>query len=172
MSVAGLKTTVLPHTSAGAIFHDGIAIGKFHGVIAPTTPIGCRTLMLNLSRSSDGVVCPKQAASLAGHVEAHVDRFLHVAAGLGLDLPHLVGHQVGEVVLLLDQEIREAVEDSRPRFGAGTRRHSSNAAFAASTARSTSSAFDLGKTPIESPVAGLVLSNVSPDAESTHSPPM
>ena len=29
VSVAGLKTTVLPQTSAGAIFQDGIAIGKF-----------------------------------------------------------------------------------------------------------------------------------------------
>ena len=56
VSVAGLNTTVLPQTSAGAIFQDGMAIGKFHGVITPTTPIGIRTLMLNLSRSSDGVV--------------------------------------------------------------------------------------------------------------------
>ena len=28
---AGLKTTVLPAISAGVIFHDGIAIGKFQG---------------------------------------------------------------------------------------------------------------------------------------------
>src|SRR4029079_16047068 len=42
VSVAGLKTTVLPHTSAGMIFHDGIAIGKFHGVITPHTPSGWR----------------------------------------------------------------------------------------------------------------------------------
>ena len=40
--VAGLKTTVFPQTRAGAIFHTGIATGKFHGVIAPTTPSGCR----------------------------------------------------------------------------------------------------------------------------------
>ena len=59
MSVAGLKTTVLPQTSAGAIFQEGIAIGKFQGVITPTTPIGWRMLMLNLSRSSEGVVWPK-----------------------------------------------------------------------------------------------------------------
>ena len=57
---AGLRTTVLPQTSAGTIFQDGIAIGKFHGVIAPTTPIGMRTLMFHLSRSSDGVVWPKR----------------------------------------------------------------------------------------------------------------
>ena len=60
VSVAGLKTTVLPQTSAGSIFQLGIAIGKFHGVITPTTPIGWRTLMLNLSRSSDGVVWPNR----------------------------------------------------------------------------------------------------------------
>ena len=58
MSSAGFSTTVLPQTSAGASFHDGIAIGKFHGVIAPTTPTGWRTDMLNLSGSSDGVVWP------------------------------------------------------------------------------------------------------------------
>src|SRR6187551_989242 len=30
---AGFKTTVLPNANAGAAFHSGIAIGKFHGVI-------------------------------------------------------------------------------------------------------------------------------------------
>src|SRR5919197_4546255 len=59
-----------------------------------------------------------------------------------------------------------------PRRGAGTRRHSSYACFAASTARSTSSALERGKTPIVSPFAGLRLSKVSPEPASTHSPPM
>ena len=58
MSSAGLKTIVSPQTSAGAIFQLGIAIGKFQGVIAPTTPTGMRTLIMNLSGSSDGVVWP------------------------------------------------------------------------------------------------------------------
>ena len=39
---AGLKTTVLPATNAGAAFQTGIAHGKFHGVIKPTTPNGLR----------------------------------------------------------------------------------------------------------------------------------
>ena len=60
MSSAGFSTTVLPQTSAGASFQAGIAIGKFHGVIAPTTPTGIRTDIWNLSRSSDGVVWPKR----------------------------------------------------------------------------------------------------------------
>src|SRR5215207_7303672 len=59
-----------------------------------------------------------------------------------------------------------------PRFGAGVRRQSSKAAFAASTARSASSALERGKTPRVSPVAGLVVSKVSPEAASIHSPPM
>ena len=37
---AGLNTTVLPHIRAGAIFHAGIASGKFHGVMMATTPSG------------------------------------------------------------------------------------------------------------------------------------
>src|SRR5579862_2571249 len=58
VSSAGLITTVFPHTNAGVIFHDGIAMGKFHGVTSPATPIGARTAIANLFGSSDGVVCP------------------------------------------------------------------------------------------------------------------
>ncbi len=58
VSVAGLKTTVFPVTSAGIIFQHGIATGKFHGVTIPATPIGTRMLMAHLSGSSDGTVSP------------------------------------------------------------------------------------------------------------------
>ncbi len=60
MSVAGLKTTVLPATRAGMIFHVGMASGKFHGVMAATTPMGSRTAMANLSGISAGVVWPSR----------------------------------------------------------------------------------------------------------------
>src|SRR5689334_25147457 len=55
---AGLKTTVLPQTRAGTIFHEGIAIGKFQGVMTEQTPSGWRTDMANLFRSSEGTVWP------------------------------------------------------------------------------------------------------------------
>ena len=58
VSVAGLITTVLPSTSAGIIFQEGIAMGKFQGVMRPATPTGMRTDIWNLSGSSDGVVWP------------------------------------------------------------------------------------------------------------------
>jgi len=56
--LGGLITQVLPQTMAGRIFHDGIAMGKFHGVIMPQTPMGVRTAMANLLGNSEGVVGP------------------------------------------------------------------------------------------------------------------
>ena len=58
VSVAGLITTVLPRMSAGVIFHEGIAIGKFQGVMSPAMPTGWRTDIWNLSGISEGVVWP------------------------------------------------------------------------------------------------------------------
>src|SRR5580692_9562500 len=58
VSCAGLITQVLPQTSAGNNFHEGIAIGKFHGVIIPQMPMGWRTAMANLLGNSEGVVGP------------------------------------------------------------------------------------------------------------------
>ena len=40
VALAGLSTTVLPAASAGASFQVAMRIGKFHGMICATTPIG------------------------------------------------------------------------------------------------------------------------------------
>ena len=42
----GFQTTVLPAARAGASFQAGMRIGKFHGVITPTTPSGARTVRM------------------------------------------------------------------------------------------------------------------------------
>ena len=52
----------------------------------------------------------EEAAALAGHVDRHVDRFLDVAAGLREHLAHLAAHQLGQLVLLLLEQPREAEE--------------------------------------------------------------
>ena len=44
----GFQIIVLPAKSAGKIFHEGTAMGKFQGVMSPTTPEGSRTAMPNL----------------------------------------------------------------------------------------------------------------------------
>ena len=41
---AGFSTTLLPAAKAGPIFHAIIWIGKFHGRMQATTPIGSRTI--------------------------------------------------------------------------------------------------------------------------------
>ena len=58
MSDAGFITAVLPQMSAGNSFQPGIATGKFHGVMSPTTPTGRRMAMANLSGISEGTVMP------------------------------------------------------------------------------------------------------------------
>ena len=86
----------------------------------------------------------EQAPALAAHVVAHVDRFLDVAAGLRLDLPHLAGHQVGELRLVALEQLREAEED----VAALGRRHEApvlpGGASPSATARSTSAAVERG----------------------------
>ena len=54
-------TTPLPASSAGKIFHDGMATGKFHGVMRPTTPTGWRVVQQSLLPSSEGTVAPQAA---------------------------------------------------------------------------------------------------------------
>jgi len=54
----GLTTTVQPQAKAGPTFRVIIANGKFHGVIAPTTPTGCfRTNSLRSDRVG-GMISP------------------------------------------------------------------------------------------------------------------
>ena len=116
---AGLNTTVLPQTSAGMIFHDGMAIGKFHGVIIEHTPSGWRTDIANLLRSSEGAVWPNMPAALTRHVEGHVDGFLHVAAGFLQHFAHLAGHVPREGLLPIGDELRRLEQ----QLGAARRRY-------------------------------------------------
>src|SRR5665811_414952 len=57
-ALAGFKTTVLPLISAGASFQEGMATGKFQGVMRPTVPSGSRTVYSRVRPNSDGVVSP------------------------------------------------------------------------------------------------------------------
>src|ERR1700752_2076506 len=52
--IAGLSTIVHPAASAGPALRVIIALGKFHGVIAPTTPIGCLITTMRLSGHGEG----------------------------------------------------------------------------------------------------------------------
>ena len=54
----GFRTNGHPAIKAAPLFHPGIAMGKFHGVIRPTGPTGIRTVRHILFGSSDGTVSP------------------------------------------------------------------------------------------------------------------
>jgi len=41
----GLSTSELPLARIGPIFQDAISSGKFHGTMAPTTPMGSRVMV-------------------------------------------------------------------------------------------------------------------------------
>ena len=49
---AGFSTTQFPAAKAGANFQIAIRIGKFHGIICATTPIGSCTIIETVSLSN------------------------------------------------------------------------------------------------------------------------
>ncbi|MNQ51360.1 hypothetical protein D3C85_653390 [compost metagenome] len=55
---AGLNTTALPKARAGAIFHAAVAMGKFHGVMMPITPIGSRWTSISMPGRTEAAVSP------------------------------------------------------------------------------------------------------------------
>ena len=68
VDVAGLITMVQPAASAGAAFRAIMALGKFHGVIAATTPTGCLMQTMRLSADGPGMTSPSmRLASSPNH---------------------------------------------------------------------------------------------------------
>jgi hypothetical protein len=56
--LAGFSTMVQPAASAGPALRVIIAFGKFHGVMAPTTPIACLMTTMRLSGHGLGITSP------------------------------------------------------------------------------------------------------------------
>ena len=68
VSGAGLMTIGQPAAKAGAAFRVIMAAGKFHGVMATVTPIGCLITTIRLSVPCDGIVSPyKRLPSSPNH---------------------------------------------------------------------------------------------------------
>src|SRR6266850_1571997 len=66
LPISGLSTTVLPQINAGASFQAGIALGKFQGVIRPTTPMGLRMANMWTRSRSEGTSRPGRRARRGG----------------------------------------------------------------------------------------------------------
>ena len=127
-SSAGLKTMVLPNASAGAIFQAGIASGKFHGVISPTTPSGSRVTSTSMPGRTDAIFSPPQrlaseeledGARPGGLADAVRERFALLArqqaAQLVLPRQNLAAGSVEDVEALLRCRLRPPANAGAPR---------------------------------------------------------
>ena len=65
MAVAGFTTAVQPAASAGPSLRASIEDGKFHGVMAATTPIGWRVVISLRPAQGEAIIspCARRASS-------------------------------------------------------------------------------------------------------------
>src|SRR5262245_17865404 len=149
-SSAGLKTTVLPNASAGAIFHAGIASGKFHGVIAATTPSGSRVTSQSIPGRTDAIFSPPtRSASPAKNLKMNPARAASPTASAS-------GFPCSRASSLPSSSLRARI--SLPARSSTSNRscgvvsdHFANAFRAAAMARSTSAAVPRADSPTTSP---------------------
>ena len=113
-SSAGLKTTQLPNASAGAIFHAGIASGKFHGVIAATTPSGSRVTSTSMPGRAESIFSPVTRTRFAGEELEDRAGARGLADAVGQRLALLAREQPAELVLARQDFGAGAVEDVEP----------------------------------------------------------
>ena len=108
MSSAGLHTTVQPAASAGAILRAIIAAGKFHGVIAATTPTG--SFSANMRRPGDrrGNDVAVGARGLLGEPLDVARGIGDLAAAFGQRLALLARDQPAEVLLVRERSGRSS----------------------------------------------------------------
>ncbi len=116
--LAGFSTTGQPAAMAGASLWATRFSGKLNGVMAPTTPMGSRSVKPSLPSPAAGRV---ERDHLAGQRAGLGRRELERAHGpLGLDprrldrLGRLVGDGAGELLGPLGEEGRGPVEDLGP----------------------------------------------------------
>ena len=117
VALAGFSTIVQPAASAGPALRGIIAIGKFHGVIAAQTPIGC--LSTNRRRSGD-VLRDRLAVDALGLLGEPLDErgaVEDLAARLGERLALLRGQDRCEVVGGLDDQVEPAAHDRGALLG-------------------------------------------------------
>src|SRR5205807_8307532 len=171
VNVAGLKTTVLPATNAGAIFQTGMATGKFQGVTHATTPSGCLIVYAKLAGNSDSIVSPFMRRDSPAHNTATLIDLCSSPRDSEMVLPSSCV-RIRASSSLLSSIKRAAFATILPRAGAGVARQSRKASAAASTAARASARVACFTVPIVSLVfEGLRFSTTLDDADSIHFPP-
>ena len=166
VSPAGLSTTVVPAASAGTTFTTTWCSGRFHGVIAATTPTGSRRISeLPLSEVNG----KRSSASMVASTTAMGVSTCRARATLG-------GEPCSRLTMSANTSARSASSSRTRRSRAarsatGVAAQPGNAPRAAATAASTSSAEAWVTTPVTCSVAGFSTSRSAPPP-GVHSPPM
>ena len=168
---AGLMTTQLPAASAGASFQVAIRIGKFHGMICPTTPSGSWKWYATVF-SSSWLIPPSCARSTPAKY-----RKWSTASGMSAARVSRTGlpfSQVSAIAMISRfSSIRSAILFRMLARSVGlVLPQLANACQATSTARSMSSLVPRPTSVNGLPLTGLTFSKYCPLTGSTNSPPM
>ena len=156
MNGDGLSTSVLPASSAGAIFQKASVSGKFHGVMAATTPSGRRAT----STKAVVVVLDDLRRRLeVGEVLAPDGRGEDLDAGVGQGLALLGGQDRRQLGTATPCSTSAALRRAARRAASSTFQ-SRDALAAASKAASSCWRVHSGASAKTSPVAGLRTPNV------------
>jgi hypothetical protein len=165
-SSALFTTTALPATSAGATFSAISSIGTFHGMMAPTTPSGSRTVTLS-TFGAKGTLSPfssdprppknsKTSATTFASTRLSVRSALPVSSAMSRPSSSTCSFSAAAQACT-----------SAPRLRAGTLAQAFCACAAAATAASTSAASPSAAVATCSPVAGFTTGKLRPDRAGT-----
>ena len=105
-----MRITVQPATRAGINLRSGETTGKFHGVMAVTTPIGSRNVYARRSRRPLGSVSASDAQGLSGGEACLAEGTIYLAAGLDDGLAHLHRHRRRELLFAPFADAYETVD--------------------------------------------------------------
>src|SRR5579864_5206808 len=169
--LAGFSTTVLPAAIAGATLLAARVSGKFHGTIAPQTPIGLRTTSPYVVRSGSRTYCPWILSARSANQPMFSPNRLASRRDSSSVLPCSLVRMTAISSTFLSMWSAALWRISR-RWLAGSFDQVANALAAACAALSTSAASPAGTSSTTSPVAGLRTSYVLPDAALVRSPSM
>ena len=146
-----------------------MAIGKFQGVIAATTPTACLTVKTRLSFANVGITSPykRRASSANQSMKDAPYSTSPFASANGLPCSRVISFARSSWLSRISWfHLRRSVARSFAVLPC----QAFCAALAASTARVVSSAAISATSTMCSPVAGLITANVLPESAATHSP--
>ncbi len=151
----GFSTKVLPHASAIGNIHSGTITGKLNGVMPAQTPSGCSRECASTPRPTDPACSPlSRCGAPAANSITSMPRCTDPIASRNT-LPCSSLTIAASSFWCCSISSRKRVR-MRARRSGGVARHSGNAAVAAFTAASISSAFANGTVRTTLPVEALV----------------